>query len=273
MSNYLKVFNNLCSLLQRQKDNSAAEQAIESTRRRIKSVYEAAIQDGTYPRKPDFDDEVFRGIKWDEVGSESDEDDDTSLDDEEVPSISVRPAEGSSLNHEVLELPPVSSLSEAQQRLAKYGAQLTAMKRRVNRLGVVYQTERKRVKRMLKAEQTGRKYRNYHVVRAPRAQPAPCWCGCGGMVQPNQYNKTKRFLKGHNRKYLKWIMLVERAGCKISDLPPLLRKNLKWTKCKECGRPIPTTDPQGRPIEENIGLACYRRVKRIWWPYRHMSYN
>lgn len=271
-SNYIKVFNNLCGLLKRQLDGNAAEQAIESTRKRIKTVYDAAIQNGDKPVHPGFNDTVFTQLDWSGVEVPSEEEDPLPGPDEttdEAINVSVRPREGNSLNREYVPLPMVTTLTEAQTLVAQLQAQQAAERRRVNRLGAQIQLTKDKIKKMLLAEKTGRKYKARVHRRLHKIPPAPCWCGCGQMVEARDNGKLvpRRFKQGHIFKYLSHIVDVERGGKKVKDLPELLRKGMKWTRCKHCHRPIPTTDPQGRPIEENIGLACYRRVHKVDWPY------
>lgn len=267
-SNYIKVFNNLCGLLKRQLDGNAAEQAIESTRKRIKTVYDAAIQNGDKPVHPGFNDIVFTQLDWSGVEIPSEETEPLPEPDEDI-NVSVRPREGNSLNREHVELPHVKTLSEAQALVAQLQAQQAAERRRVNRLGAQIQLTKKKIKKMLKAEQSGRKYISRGRPRLHKIPDAPCWCGCGEMVEARDDGKLvpRRFKQGHMFTYLSHIVEVERGGKKVKDLPELLRKGLKWARCKHCHRPIPTTDPQGRPIEENVGLACYRRVYKVQWPY------
>lgn len=272
MSNYSKIFNNLCGLLKRQLDGNAAEQAIDSTRKRIKTVYDAAISNGEQPEHPGFNDEIFTTLNW--VGIELPSDQEESLPEpEDNPNpVPARPREGNSLNPEYIPMPAVRNLAEAQALVAKLQAQQTIERRRINRLHVQIQDIKTRIKRMLKAEGSGRRYiAQPRLINRKPIPPGPCWCGCGQMIESKQGRAPRRFRRGHITKYLHEIVAVERAGKKIEDLPELLRKNLKWVKCKHCHRPIPTTDPHGRPIQENVGLACYRRVHKVDWPYEPVN--
>lgn len=265
MSNYIKVYDSLCDLLKRQKEGGAMEQAVESTRRRIRSVYDAAIQNGDHPVKPDFDDEAFKGINWDTPKTEPVEPEVDDLADE--PAISLRPREGESLNPDAENLPYIRTVAQSQARMEELSKQLESAKDQVIHIGKLFHTEKKRLRKMLEAEKTGRRFRSHRPIPLP-PPPAPCFCGCGTMLPPRGNYEPARFASGHQVRYVNMIIDVERGGRKVRDLPPILRKNLQWVRCKECGRPIPTTDPAGRPIQEQIGLACWRRVRHIWWPYK-----
>ena len=134
-------------------------------------------------------------------------------------------------------------------------------------------TVNQRLGRMLVAEAAGEEYVPKSIDGPAKFYaPEPCQCGCGKMTAIKRTAAgrpigVRRFRTGHHLKYYSMLIKVEKGLKRKDDLPDLLRKGLKWTKCELCGGLIPTTDPWGKPVTENVGIACWKEKRGIVSPY------
>ena len=66
------------------------------------------------------------------------------------------------------------------------------------------------------------------------------------------------------------VIAIETGKIRFDDAPDIPREGLPWTTCDICRGQIPAVDPYGRPLQEKVGLACWRIHRGVHNPYKEI---
>jgi hypothetical protein len=265
----------LVNLLKAQLSDHTPEPIIEQTRRRIRRFAEGADQQLAPLPKPDFEDPAFVGMCFeDERGPKGAVSPYEPL--EPLPSEEARTLDLPSVCAEKVQLPPIRGEDDLLHARMEVERLLYAAQKQVKEYKRLANLLKQRNRRMLVAQQEGREYLPkgpFHKPGRKAYRPGPCWCGCGKManLRLNGVGRpcgVNRFLQGHISRYLGLMLRVERGDIQREDLPEFLRRRINWVHCKLCRGWIPPVDPFGRRVEEQVGIACWRERRKVYWPYR-----
>ena len=267
MADILHRWQYLIDLLRRQLKGGTPQQTIDATRERIRRIAIDTDQRLVQLTKPGYEDIAFKGLRFGHPGASK-----LTVMEEDDPFDKRISRKHGALYLDQVALPVVTDPVAMARTLLELERLRANNTRRGRELTAAIQVMRARQGRLLAAKAGGRKYRPNN--RGPKIERGPCWDGCGKKAK-FAYNPhgvitgTCRFLRGHNKHYMKTIALVERGYERWEDLPDLLKEGLPWGKCIKCKGPIPLVDPYGNPLppDQHIGFVCWRERMKVKWPY------
>ena len=279
MLGIIERWEDMLNLLDRQLHGKVRvpDEIIDQTRLRIRRFAQDVDQSViplTPPNRRIIGDETFKGLR---IGPplSSDDTDPEALAEAQETIRRVVPQ-----HFDTLKLPPITDITE----MARVRTDLVRLKANAY---VKYQEYSKALMsvnakygRMLTAHMTGKRVQvREHGKRITKYfKQGPCWCGCGALAGI-KYDGSRRpvginrFIKGHIKRYDKTVIAVETGRMRKDDLGDIMRDGLPWTTCDLCGGHIPAVDPYGRPLQEKVGLACWRSERGITNPYKEILFS